>query len=67
MGDILIDRMAQLDDDVLAAIIDSSSSQSSYLARFRDDSEAKAMSAITGIISVAAESALLKRRTGIAI
>lgn len=67
MEDVLIRQMARLDDDVLLAVIDSSSAQSAYLSRFRDDNEAKAMSAITGIISIVAESALIKRRTGITI
>ena len=65
MDSILTGQFAQLDDAVRSAIIDSSSSQSEYLARFRDDTEARAMSAITGIIAVAAESALIAKRTGV--
>jgi hypothetical protein len=65
MDAILTGQLARLDDELLTAIIDSSSSQSAYLSRFRGDTEARAMSAICGIISIAAESALLARRTGV--
>lgn len=65
MNEILIGHLADLDDDALAGIIDSSSAQSEYLGRFPGDREAKAMSAVCGIITVAAESALIQRRTGI--
>jgi hypothetical protein len=67
VDDLLTGHLARLDDAVLTAIIASSSSQSAYLAGFRGDEEAAAMSAVTGIISVAAEAALIQRRTGIAL
>jgi hypothetical protein len=67
MQDLMTAHLARLDDAVLTAIIASSSSQSAYLARFRGDAEAAAMSAVTGIIAVAAESALIAKRCGIAI
>lgn len=67
MDEILIGHLADLDEDALTGIIDSSSAQSAYLGRFPADREAKAMSAVCGVIVIAAESALIQRRTGITL
>lgn len=65
MDEILTGQLARLDDDALAGIIDSSNAQSAYLGRFPADREASALSAVCGVIAIAAESALVQRRTGI--
>jgi hypothetical protein len=68
MDGILIGHLlADLDEDALTGIIDSSSAQSDYLARFPGDREARALSAVCGVIAIAAESALIQRRTGITV
>jgi hypothetical protein len=61
---ILIGRLADLDESALLGIIDSSSAQSAYLSKFAD-TEARAMAAVTSVICLAAEQALLARRTGV--
>lgn len=66
MDGILIGHLADLDESALLGIIDSSSAQSAYLGRFAD-SEARAMAAVTSVICLAAETALLSKRTGILI
>jgi hypothetical protein len=67
MDEILIGRLADLDDEALEGIIGSSSAQARYLGRFQGDREARAMSAVCSVINLAAESALLRRRTGISL
>jgi len=67
VDDVLTGCLAGLDDDALAGIIDSSSAQAEYLGRFPGDREAKAMSGVCSVIATAAESALLRRRTGITL
>jgi hypothetical protein len=67
MDGILTGHLAGLDEQALLGIIDSSSAQAEYLGRFPGDGEAKAMSAVCSVISIAAESALLQRRTGITL
>jgi hypothetical protein len=66
--DLLVPRLAELDDDELAAIIRSAAQQRDYLARFgASEAHARVMSEICGIIATLAEIALLERRTGVTI
>jgi hypothetical protein len=66
--DLLTASLADLDDDVLVAIIDSASAQADYLGRFpRADTEARTMATVCGLIATAAEAALIKRRTGVSV
>jgi hypothetical protein len=67
MDGILTGALADLDESALLGIVDSSSSQAEYLSRFKSDLEAKAMATVCSVLAVAAESALLQRRTGIAL
>lgn len=64
---MIIGHLSALDDEALMGIIDASSSQAGYLGGFPADREARALSAVCGILAIAAESALLKRRTGITL
>jgi hypothetical protein len=67
LDEILVGNLAGLDDEALEGIIDSSNAQSAYLGRFPADREALALSAVCGVIAVAAETALVQKRTGITL
>ena len=66
--ELLTRHLADLDDDAIIGIIDSSSAQADYLGRFpKNDREAQAMSVICGVVAMIAEVALIRRRTGVTL
>jgi hypothetical protein len=66
--DLLVPRLAELDDAELAAIISSAAQQHDYLARFgASETHARVMSEVCGVIATLAEVALLERRTGVTV
>jgi hypothetical protein len=64
--DLLAAELAALDEDVLLGIIDSATSQCEDLAD-RPGREARTMLIVLGLVATAAESALLRQRTGISV
>jgi hypothetical protein len=64
--DLLAAELAALDEAVLIGIIDSTTAQCEDLAG-RPGAEARTMLIVLGLVATAAESALLRQRTGVTV